>query len=203
MSEVVHGLYVAGLGDCKPRGQNLVGPLWRALYGINLTYSPVKWSNKEGYDNKHAFLFDQVSAIREANHIDGERPKIALVGSSAGFSACINTFASNPGAIGAVVGFCGLAGNKKSVADRFDENPAFEESLDRLPSSIAVLRDLGLLDRVLTQYPLSDQSVAPEDTLIEGARSSLLHMHGHKRSIAWGLTFESHKAAKFIHQQMS
>ena len=195
MRDKIHGIYVAGLGDHRRPLERKFGTLWLKRHGVILEDHPMRWGNGEPLGPKLEGLSNHIDALHQ------QFGEIVLLGSSAGFGAVLNAYARHPDQISSVVGLCGKVYNPQTVAHRFRQNPAFEESLAMLPATLGDLEQAGLLDNVLSLRPFSDHIVDPQDTIIPNAHSDVLHMRGHALSIVWGLTAESSKAADFMHRQ--
>jgi len=182
----INGIYVPGIGDENPRGQDAALRLYRP-FGIHVAYHPVGW--REGdFRPKLGELLD---------HIDSLSGRVALLGSSAGLSAVLHAYDQRPDKICAVVGICGKVQNIDTSSDfRYKENPALKQAHDDLPSVIDRLPDDK--DFILSWRPLQDSVVPPADTRIEGAHNWLFPSVHHALSIGAILTAAAPLTSAFI-----
>lgn len=189
------GIYVPGLGDFQTRGEDRLGKLWKAWYGIDLQYHPVRWREGKHFQPKLTDLLKHIDRLYK------QHGPIALVGSSAGASAVLNAYAKDPTKIRAVVVICGKILHPETISTAFQtENPAFMESFGQLPDNLAKLTPKEL-DRVLSVQPLYDQTVPVADMVIKGAHHRRQHTVHHSISIGIGLTLASRPLARFIRNQ--
>jgi len=194
MTKTYTAIYVPGLGDHRTRGEDKIGSLWRFFHNIDVDYHPVIW-------NSGAHFAPKLESLnRHIEQLYADHGRIALIGSSAGATAVIHALAAHPDKVSAVVSICGKLKNPQTISQTYQaQNPAFMDSLEQLPASIASLSD-DSLHRVLSIIPLQDGTVPLHDMEIPGATHARQHTIGHAASIALGLTFASRRPARFIKQ---
>jgi hypothetical protein len=184
-----HIIYVPGLGDPRYRLQGWSIKLWR-LYGVRAHYFPLIWGDGQAFELKFHRLLDKIDELSEQGHA------ISLAGISAGASAALNAYAERKGKISGVVCICGKINNPQTMYPSvFRKNPAFKDSLMRLPRSLQLLNSRNRA-RIMSIHPLSDHIVPPPDTIIPGAKEKTVFSAGHIFTIATQITFG---APSFIH----
>jgi pimeloyl-ACP methyl ester carboxylesterase len=184
-------VYLPGLGDDTfGPAQTKLLKLWK-VYKLNAHYHYIGWADGEAFAPK---LERILAAIDK--HAKGQT--VSLVGTSAGASAALNAYAARKDVIHSVVCICGKLRNPQTIVPaRFKQNPAFQDSLTLLPSSLATLTSADR-KKILSIRPLKDNMVPPADTFIEGARTALVPTAGHGLSILYALTIGSRRVASFI-----
>jgi len=188
-------IYIPGLGDRRTGGQERALALWR-LQGVAAEIFVVHWHDSEAFEPK----FERLLARIDELHASGKR--VSLVAASAGASMAVNAFAARPEAVHRLVSICGKlqAIGVGSVHSRvYGDNPAFLESMQRLAASEASL-DHTHRQRILSMYPMFDESVPVKETQLQDARLLRMPVSGHFFGIAYGLTVGSRKAIRFLKQ---
>lgn len=189
MKQLESVLYIPGLGDNKSYGQDLLPFLWK-IYGLKAEYWPVKWS-ENNFQQKLDKLESRIRTLSVAG-------RVSLVGSSAGASAILNLFARIPLDIHKIVTICGKIQNPQNIQpSTLEKNPNFGSSMALLPDSLDRINN-NMRKNILCIRPISDEVVAPEDAVIDGAESYTLNTRGHVLSIAYALTLGSRTIANFI-----
>lgn len=184
-------LYLPGLGDTSLRARRLLVAGWY-IYGVQPIVHPMNWSDKRPFEVKFQELLEHIDQLVSAGHT------VSLVGESAGASAALNAYAARPQAIHRVACICGKLRNAQSVSSRvYRYNPAFAESMRRLPESLAGL-DTIRLRRVRSVHPLHDATVPVSDTVVPGAESKTIVSVGHPTSIVLGDTLFSYTLVGFL-----
>lgn len=184
-------IYVPGLGDNSVRARKLLVASWW-LYGVRPVVHQMNWSDTQPFAQKFSALLTHIDHLATAGH------RVSLVGESAGASAVINAFAARPETIHRVACICGKLGSPSNIHPSiYRHNPAFAESMQQLPASIA---DLGKeqLERIRSVHPLYDVTVPVHDTAIPGAESKTIPSFGHAASIALGDTLFGYMLVGFL-----
>lgn len=184
-------IYVPGLGDHRSRSQQRVLRAWQA-YGIKTAVVCMQWRTDEPFAAKLKRLLTAIDDFRARGY------RVSLIGVSAGASAVINAYAARPSEVQRVVCICGKLRNPETIHPvTFRRNPAFLESLERLPKSIEVLT-AAQRERILSIRPLADESVPPQDTFVPGAKVKTIPTVGHVVSIATAITAYSFSIVRFV-----
>jgi len=185
-----HVIYVPGLGDHHPYGQDKAIRLWR-FFGLQPHYFPLGWADVDGFEVKKKRLADLVDQLQGQGHT------VSLVGVSAGAGAVLNLYAERPD-IHAVVLICGKVNHPETVGSQvYKHNPDFKESMYLLQSNLPKL-NAAQRKRILSIHPRIDHSVPPADTRIEGAHEKTLPGIGHRSGIFSGVIFGSASIGRFI-----
>jgi len=188
-----HVIYVPGLGDNKPHGQNIVIQLFR-IFGITPHYLALGWNKSEGYDTKQTRLIAKINSLAKAGN------SVSLIGVSAGASVVLNSFAANKN-ISKVICISGKINNPQTISNKtFKENPDFKESMAHVQSSVASLNEKQLKN-IMSTHPRSDQVVPIADTNIKGATEKTLPGHSHSTGIFFAITIGLPAIAKFINSK--
>jgi len=189
-----HVIYVPGLGDHKPRGQQLVPKYWR-LFGVYGHYFAMRWNSKEPFAPKLARLLALVDDLSK----NGDR--VSLVGTSAGASVALLVYATRPNKVNGVVCISGKINNPSATHPRYRENPALKESLFKLQDALPGLTP-SMRKRIMSFHPFQDQEVPPADTIIPGAQERLIPISGHVASIGVALVFYTPALIRFLKRQV-
>lgn len=192
--ERLSGLYVAGLGDEHARGQDRAVADF-ARHGLDLSYEPVHWGDKELWIPKEKRLVSRIDDLYEESG-----KSLVLIGSSAGASAIFNAGEQRADKVACFVSICGKILRPGSLeGNDFEQNPAFRESLKKLPLSIAKL-EATHHDRVLSLRPYWDGRVPVADTKIGYGQEIRIPMVGHVASIAFALVFMKPQITRFAYE---
>jgi hypothetical protein len=190
----INVIYLPGLGDNHPNGQDLVLKFWKYL-GLNTHYHYIYWSDKGPFEDKLLKILNKIDELSK------NRGKIALVSTSAGASAAINAYAKRKENIFCVVCICGKLKNTANIPEMvFKYTPSFKESLKLMNSNLDKL-DYGERQKIMAIRPIRDEIVPVEDAYIDGARDYKIPTIGHFISIIYALTLGSFGISKFIKQQ--
>lgn len=178
-----HIIYIPGLGDTKIRGQQLAVRLWRT-YGVYGHCHPVIWSDDESFDNKLA------GVLREIDELNGQGHIVSLMGASAGASMALHAYAARKETVSGVVLVCGELADATTInPDYFEKNPAFQDSMERLPKTLQQLTPDDRL-RIMSLHPIYDETVPIKDTYLDGARMYTSISFGHAVTIGFTLTLD-------------
>lgn len=181
MSKNIHVIYIPGLGDGKPRGQNLAIKLFR-LFGIKAHYFTFGWANSDTFEDKLSKLLILIDEL----HNKGA--KVHLFAASAGASAALNAFSKRQAEISSVSLVCGKVGNLNGInPSYFKKNPNFGTSIKMLTLGLSSLKEADRA-KIMSIRPLRDSVVPPKDTIIEGAKNIKSFTFGHSTTIAHYLT---------------
>ena len=181
---------IPGLGDDRSRGETLIPRLWKP-HGLTVIYHPVGWSGREPFEPKQERILEVVDRLAKIGDV-------SLLGSSAGATAALNTFAQRPDVIKKVVTIAGAIGDSHPLkSEDYELNPAFQQSRELLPYSLEQLSPDDRY-RVLCMHGLWDGRVNIKDSVLDGAHEQTLPMAGHVTSIAYALTLGSYSIARFI-----
>ena len=185
-----HIIYIPGLGDHRLQGQSLAVWLWR-LYGVQSEVFRVGWRDTKSFGYRLRELLARIDTYVARGD------SVSLVAASAGASAAVNAFAARRGSIQAVVLIAGKIRRPETLHPSvLRNNPAFEQSMERLPAALKLLSPKDRL-RILNLHPRSDESVPVSDTKIEGVRERTLPVAGHVPGIAYAITIA---APRFIRE---
>ena len=191
-----HVIYVPGIGDWRPLGQDK-GIEWWRLLGVRGHYHPVWWSSKELFEDKLNKLLAEIDGYSE------QGDNVSLIGFSAGASAVLNAFAQRRDKITTVICVSGKINEPDTTSPHyFQENPAFKESLLLLQDNLATFSSEDK-QRMLTLNPLVDLVVPLKDAVIPGVKRWRTIAFGHMMSIAVTLIFYAPFIAWRIKRQVS
>ncbi|HUS26472.1 MAG TPA: hypothetical protein VMY99_03940 [Nevskiaceae bacterium] len=186
-----HIIYVPGLSDSRADGQGLATKAW-VLYGVKGHCLRMHWADGEPFAPKLQRLLDTIDELAAAGHT------VSLVGASAGASAVLQAFAARKDTVAGVVCICGKIQHPETVRDAvYAENPAFMQAMKRLSTSLHSILPADRA-RILSIHPRADNSVPPEDTIIEGAVEKTIPTSGHARSIFYALTVGAPTVVGFL-----
>lgn len=179
-----HIIYIPGLGDTTyPHMQRLMLRTWR-IYGVYGHFHLIGWNNAESFDDKLAGILQEIDDLVKAGHI------VSLLGASAGASMALHAFAKRKDKLAGVVLVCGELGSAVDIEPSYyEENPAFEPSMRRLPAALETLTGDDRL-RIMSIHPLYDETVPIKDTQLEGARMFTSVSFGHAVTIVFTLTID-------------
>lgn len=184
-------IYVPGLGDSRIAGQQRAVRTW-TLYDVKPELFQMNWADGELFQPKLQRLLDTIDSLAENGY------DVSLVGVSAGASAVLNAYAARKSKVHGVVIICGKVNHPEAVSPAlYAKNPAFKESMDRLPDSLDVLGE-QYRKRILSIRPIADYTVPVRDTRIKGVKQGLIPTIGHVPSIAYGISLGAYKAIRFL-----
>ncbi|MEO6761190.1 MAG: hypothetical protein ABI220_02310 [Candidatus Saccharimonadales bacterium] len=185
-------IYIFGLGDHHSRGQKLAIGLAQPLHNVDIETFQMQWLQKQPYEARFTILLNRIDELSNRGY------KVSLIGVSAGASVAVNALAARRRIIHRVVCICGKLRNPDTVhPDVYQKNPAFRESMDKLPISLSKLSQVDL-SHILSIKPLADELVPPNDTILVGAKSKTIFSAEHSLSIALGITLYSQMIFGFI-----
>jgi hypothetical protein len=133
MTKKIVAIYIPGLGDSRPRGQNFAIKLLR-IFGIRAEYFSFGWAEEGSFGTKLKELDERIVELNKGGY------KVSLIAASAGASGALNTFANRQKEVSSVTLICGKVNNADKVGEEyFKKNPNFKPSLKILPASMAQL----------------------------------------------------------------
>jgi len=184
-----HLIYVTGLGDQRVKGQQRLLSVY-PLFGIEAELYQMNWADGESFTAKRDRL---LTLIDKRTH---EGKTVSLIGISAGAAAVVNTYVERSTAIHRVVYVCGKLRGSVNPS-YFMENPAFYETMQILPKSLA---RLTVTDKAKMQshYAIADPVVPAPCTKIDGVSCALIPMVGHAASIVTDVVILSPRIVCFI-----
>ena len=160
---------------------------------------------REGpFEPKMQNILDRIDCLYDQYGIP-----VAVIGDSAGGGPTARALALRPNKVSCAVLLCAEIENPASVAHRFADNPAFEESMALVLDTKRRLNDLGRTQDILSLRPAFDTKVPPEDTIVPGADNRLienfgpLSTNGHAASIMMMYAFGAAEIAEFIKTRAS
>lgn len=191
----MHVIYITGLGDNQPTWQiRVVTKVWK-IYGVTPHFFRVGWAEGSLSDK-----LTRLDKLITDLHGKDQQP-IGIVSVSAGASLALHAFVAHADAVSGVVTVCGkIANPDKVLASVRRQNPAFAESMVKLPETLNALTP-KLRKRIFCVYPLTDRIVATQDQRIDGAHARRVYSFGHVFSIALQLTFGARKNVKFLQRR--
>jgi pimeloyl-ACP methyl ester carboxylesterase len=193
--EPIHGILSPGLKDhhfVARKAQELTLPGWEK-YGIFLEYHANNWNEGTDLDPKLEDFNDHVDRLYDRHG------KIVIIGDSAGASVALHAYAAQPDKISSVVTNAGKLHHPETLpAEDFEKNPTFEHSLMKLPRSLRVLRNLGLMPTILNVHGIWDGRVPVKDSILEGAPELTVPMFAHPLNILVALEFYRKPIARHI-----
>ncbi|HSX37026.1 MAG TPA: hypothetical protein VLG13_02835 [Patescibacteria group bacterium] len=186
-----HVIYVPGITDDTFRVQSLLLLTWW-LYGVRPHLHVIPWAGDEAFAPKLQRLLDKVDGLHAQGHT------LSLVGASAGASAVLNAYIQRKDKISGLVYICGKINHPESVSERtYSENPAFKESLGRLPETLAQLTPEDKA-KMLSLYSPVDTSVPYPDTIIGGVAEKRLPRLRHGWAIVYAISLGAFGLIKFL-----
>jgi hypothetical protein len=184
-------IYIPGLGDFNIANQMSVVGVWR-IYGVAPYVNQMNWADGEPFAPKLNRLLAKIDEAKAQGYT------VSLIAASAGAGAALNAYVLRKNSISGVILICGKIHNPQTVHHRtYRFNPAFKESMDRLPDSLNQL-DTQDKTKIVSIRPITDMSVPPKDTIIEGVKSKKIYTFGHVASIAYCLTFKSYSLIRIL-----
>ncbi len=191
MRKRISVIYLPGIGDHRPWGQDKIIKTWR-LFGLDTSFVPVGWDDNESFNTKVQRL------VKKIDKLTKNSDKIVIVGVSAGASAALNTYMLDKDKISAVVFICGKLRGSKDVNPRYYiRSPAFKESLLASEKNIQRLKTADRA-KMLCLKSNHDGLVPARDSQIEGSVVKTIPAIGHLPSIFFAITFGVPTIAHFI-----
>ena len=190
MANVLHIIYITGLGDQKPNYQPQIIKQWEK-FGVVPHYFAVGWSDGEGFEPKLKRLCGLIDEL-------SGQGRVSLVGVSAGAGAALNAYVERKDKTSGVVFICGKIIGYDSVNPRyFRENPAFDESLALTQRNLEKLTEKDK-SKMLSVRPIYDETVPIPATMIPGVESRLIISAFHIPSIFLALTIYKRGFLNFL-----
>jgi len=187
----MHVIYVPGLGDDNPKGQERVVSTWR-WWGVEAELFQIKWSDQEPWESKFDRLLNRIDELLAQNM------QVGLVGASAGGSAAINAYAARKNDIVGVVCIAGKINRPELIGGSYrKKNPAFVTSVE---GCISALKSLDDKDRakILSRYAYKDEIISKADSVILGAKNQTVPIIGHVPIIATQIVFGAPTFLRFL-----
>jgi hypothetical protein len=185
-------IYVPGLGDAKPSGQQLLIRSWR-LWGVRPIFFHVRWGDGEAFAPK----LERLLKLIDGETAEGR--KVALVGASAGAGAVIHAFARRKATVRGVVCIAGKVNNPDTIGPRYSTgNTAFVDSARQVQFSLDKLDFDADRKRIQSRYAIFDPVVPQADSEIAGARNRTVPAVGHSVTIASQLLFGAPGFIRFL-----
>ena len=189
-----HIIYVPGIGDWRPLGQDK-GIGWWRVFGVVGHYHPVGWNGTETFEDKLKKLLAEIDVYLDAGD------NVSLMGFSAGASVVLNAFAKRKDGISSVVCVSGKINRPNTTSlHYFQQNPAFKESLLLLQHNLETFTGTDKA-KILTLNPILDPIVPLADSVISGVKRWRTLAFGHMMSIAVTLTLYAPFIAGHIKRQ--
>ncbi len=190
---IMQVIYIPGLGDNNPRGQQLAVSLWR-YYGVRPQLFQMKWHDGEAFAPK----FERLIAAIDAALAEGP---VALVCASAGATAAIQAYVARPQLVG-VVCIAGKINRPEAVGASYKRrSPAFWQAAQRMPDALASLSQQQR-QHMVSIRGLIDPIVPKVDSRLSGAHNRISPSIGHAFTIAIQLIFGAPGFINFLkHQQ--
>lgn len=190
MKRAHHVIYIPGLGDYMNRGEQQL-LLVMKLLGVKPHFYRMNWASGK-FDPKLKSLIKEIDAYAA----DGSA--VSLLGFSAGASAALNAYAARKNVVANVVCVSGKIQRAEIIGAQIaKDNPAFIRSMALLAPNLAVLSDDDKA-RIMSIHPLSDGTVAVQDTIIPGAREQSIPVRGHAVAIIYSLTIFAPRIVRFM-----
>ncbi len=162
------------------------------IFGVKTVLFRMGWADQESFSVKVERLLKVTDTLTSKGHA------VSLVGISAGASAALAAFVRRKPAISGIVFICGKLAHPETVNPRYyKENPAFRGAMDELPANLKQLTSVDT-QKLLSIRPIYDQTVAVKDTLVSGARHTIIPALYHAPSIAAAITIFSPIAIFFL-----
>jgi pimeloyl-ACP methyl ester carboxylesterase len=174
-------IYVTGLNDHRATFQKIAIKTWR-FYGVQPLFFRTGWADNATFAEKLERLLDLIDANNEQGN------KVSLIGVSAGASIVVAAFARRKNKINGVAFVCGKLRNPQTVsANYYLQNPAFREAMSTLNDNLAKLTKTERA-RMMSIYPLFDETVVITDTFITGAKKAVFPTLLHVPTIALSIS---------------
>ena len=182
-------IYIPGLGDSRVKGQRIALESW-TRFGVKTHLHQMNWADGEAFTPKLTRL------MVEIDKYTAQGLTVSLIAASAGASAAVNAYVQRQDAINGVIFVCGkLAGSFHSSYHQ--TNPAFAQSMEMLPASLAQLTDTDK-SKMLSLHPVSDPVVPVAQTRISGVQSSRMPVSGHAVGIGYGIIVRAGANVRFF-----
>lgn len=177
-------IYVTGLNDANPTFQKNVIRSWR-IYGVQPVLFHTGWANSQSFSQKLERLLDLIDDSSQQGNA------VSLIGASAGASMVIAAYARRKETVNGVAFICGKLRRPEAVGTRYYlQNPAFREAMSTLNNNLAKLTKSERA-RILSIYPLFDETVVITDTFVTGAKKAVFPTLFHVPTIGLGISLLS------------
>ena len=182
-------LYIAGIGGLH-EVQDTLTELW-GPYGLYLEHQPIDWTATD-YEQRLVSIGERIVQL-------SEQDRVSLVGASGGGKPVMSLLARHPDYVHRTVTISSKVNPYDIGSGTRQAYPNLVLSSDTLPDDLNQIT-AEMRKRVLCVHPLSDEIVAPEDAVLEGANQHAVQADGHVAGIARALTVDSNVIIDFIRQ---
>lgn len=186
-----HIIYLPGISDHRPWGQDKIIKFWR-IFGVRAQFHTIGWADGEDFGPKLERIGNLINKLTTGGS------KVSLVGISAGASAALNAYTNNKDKISGVVYICGKIMNPQEVEPSYyRKNPAFKQSLIMSDANVAKLEDNDK-QRMLNIRAKIDNLVYAQDNAIPGVRTRVMPVYLHIPGIYTAITLYSPIITHFL-----
>lgn len=190
MKSYEHVIYIGGVGD-KPEVQQNLEELWLP-HGLLVEHQPIDWADTD--------YMQRLKSIGERAVQLSKLGNVSLVGASGGGKAVLSLFARHSDYIHRSVTISAKVQPYITSAATREAYPNLAISSDTLQEDLPSISN-EMRRRILCVYPLSDEVVAPEDAVLEGALEYSVHANGHINGIDVALTSGGGTIADFVFRE--
>jgi hypothetical protein len=184
-------IYIPGLGDSRVKGQRLALRTW-TRFGVRTHLHQMNWADGEAFEPKLKRLVSEIDIYKK------QGLTVSLIAASAGASAAVNAYVQRKDDLNGVIFVCGkLSGYFHPSYHQ--TNPAFAQSMEMLPTSLAWLNDVDTA-KMLSLHPIVDPTVPVAQTRIPGVRNHRMPVSGHAIGIGYGITVRAKANVRFFKQ---
>ena len=188
-------IYIPGIGDTNPATQRKAVKTW-AWWGVEAELFQMNWQDDTKWAVKFQRLLDRI------DEISSKGQPVALVGASAGASACINAYAARKKEIVGIVSISGKINNPQDIGPRYrTNNPSFVESAYACEQSLNKLNESDR-SHILSRYAIFDAIVLRRDSKVLGAHNRTVPSLGHLITIALQITIGAPSFIRFLKKQI-
>lgn len=150
------------------------------------------------WDDDMPFSKKLPKIIKAIDDLSSKGYKVALVGASAGASAVINAYVARKEKVIAVALIAAKINRPDTLGDKYHkDNPSFVESINQAQQSLNLL-DESDKEKIICIYSPKDGLVAPQDSIIKGAKVHRTLVPYHPLVIGYFITFGFYTINKFI-----
>lgn len=194
MKQVLHVLYIPGVGDDNPAGQRWLIMLWR-LWGVHAELVPMRWSSTEPWEQKRARLLALV------DQRIAEYGTVSIVAASAGSAAALWVFEQRKQQIAGCVTIAGKIVRANTIGPNYSgKNVALVDAVKDSERAVAALSG-SELERVQSRYALFDGVVDRADSKVPGMQNHVVFSFGHVVTIASQLLVGAPFFVRFLRKQ--
>lgn len=171
-----HYIYIPGFGTWQDLLRRLALQRWRSK-SSKVSFVPMRWLDRaDTYEHKYARV------IRAIELADGD--EIILVGESAGGAMALGAFARDIERVDRVVTVCGYNHGSQDIGASYRRrSPAFYTAVQESEQSLTTFSPT-VRNRITTIYSITDRTVTPSHSRIDGSLAVELSSGGHLLNIA-------------------